>query len=100
MVLEVAIMKIKPEAMSRFEAVFPKAAAIIASVPGYISHELVRCVETRGKYHFLIRWESIEAHEKNFRQTPKRQEFRALLGEFFAEPTVMEHFEPVTADRI
>ena len=100
MILEVAIMKIKPEAIARFEAVFPKAAAITASVAGYISHEMVRCVETKGKYYFMIRWESIEAHEKNFRQSPKRQEFRDLLGDFFAEPTVAEHFEPVTNDRI
>lgn len=100
MILEVAIMKIKPESMAKFEAVFPKAAAIIASVPGYISHEMVRCVETKGKYHFLIRWESIEAHEKNFRQTPRRQEFRNVIGDFFAEPTVAEHFEPVTKDRV
>lgn len=100
MILEVAIMKIKPESMAQFEAVFPKAAAIIASVPGYIAHEMVRCAETRGKYHFLIRWESIEAHEKNFRQTPKRQEFRNLLGDFFAEQTIAENFEAVTDDRI
>lgn len=100
MILEVAILKIKPEEMSKFEEVFPKAAAIIASVPGYISHELERCVETRGKYHFLIRWESIDAHMVNFRQSPKFQEFRALVGPFFAEPPVAEHFEAVTASRI
>lgn len=100
MILEVAVMKIKPDRISKFEAVFPKAAAIISSVPGYLSHEMQRCVETKGKYHFMIRWESIEAHEVNFRQSPKRQEFRNLLGEFFAEPTVAEHFEAVTDDRI
>ncbi len=100
MILEVAIMKIKPELISKFEAVFPKAAAISASTPGYISHELERCVETKGKYFYMIRWESIEAHEVNFRQSPRRDEFRKLLGEFFAEPTVAEHFEAVTGNRI
>jgi heme-degrading monooxygenase HmoA len=59
-----------------------------------------RCVETRGKYHYLIRWESIEAHEVNFRQSPRRQEFRNLFAEFFAEPTVAEHFEAVTSNRV
>ena len=100
MVLEVAIMKIKPDLMEQFEAVFPKAAAISAGTPGYLSHEMQRCVETRGKYHYLIRWESIEAHEVNFRQSPRRQEFRNLLAEFFAEATVAEHFEAITSDRI
>lgn len=96
MILEVAILKIKPGENSKFEAVFPKAEAIISSIPGYISHELQRCVETRGKYHFLIRWENIDAHMINFRQSPKFQEFRGLLGGFFAEPPVTEHFERVT----
>ena len=100
MILEVAIMKIKPELTEKFEAVFPKAAAITASVPGFISLEMERCVETKGRYHYLIRWESIEAHEKNFRQSAKRDEFRKLLAEFFAEPTVAEHFEPITTHRL
>ena len=48
----------------------------------------------------MIRWESIEAHMVNFRQSPKRQAFRDLLGDFFAEPTVPKHFEAVTEHRI
>ncbi len=100
MILEVAIMKIKPELMDKFEAVFPKAAAISASVPGFISLEMERCVETKGKYFYMIRWESIEAHEKNFRQSPKRAEFRKLLEEFWVEPPFAEHFEAVTPHRI
>ena len=47
MILEVAILHIKPEEMSKFEAVFPKAEAIVSSIPGYISNELQRCVEPR-----------------------------------------------------
>jgi hypothetical protein len=34
MILEVAIMKIKPDLISKFEAVFPKAAAVFTSTPG------------------------------------------------------------------
>ena len=100
MILEVASMKIKPDETSKFEAVFPKAEAIVSSIPGYVSHEMQRRVETKGKYHFLIRWENINAHLVNFRQSPKFQEFRSLLGGFFSEPPVAEHFEAVTKHRI
>ena len=100
MILEVAVMKIKPELISKFEAVFPKAAAISRSTPGCLSLEMQRCVETKGKYFYMIRWESMEAHMVNFRQSPRRDEFRNLLSEFFAEPTVAEHFEAITDDRI
>lgn len=100
MILEVAIVKIKPEEISKFEAAFSKAAPIVASIPGYISHEMVRCVETKGKYHLLIRWENIDAHLVNFRQSPRFQEWRALIGGFFAEPPVAEHFEAITSSRL
>ena len=100
MVLEVVIMTIKPDLISQFEAVFPKAAALSASTPGYISHELVRCVETKGKYLYMIRWETIEAHLVNWGQSPRRPEFRKLLGQFWAQPNFTEHFESVTDDRI
>jgi heme-degrading monooxygenase HmoA len=100
MILEVAILHIKPEAMKDFESAFPKAEAIISSISGYISHELQRCVETKGRYHFLIRWETIDAHMVNFRQSPKFQEFRAIVGPHFAQAPMAEHFERVTASRL
>jgi heme-degrading monooxygenase HmoA len=100
MILEVAILHIKPEDIEKFEAVFPKVETIFRCVKGYISHELQRFVETMGRYHFLIRWETIESHTINFRQSPKFQEFRALVGGFFAQPPVAEHFERVTASKL
>ena len=100
MILEVANLKIKQEEMSNFETAFPKAAQIISSIPGYISHELQRCVETKGRYVLLVRWASIEAHKVNFQQSPKFQEWRALMGGFNAERPAAEHFERVTESRI
>ncbi len=100
MVLEIAIMTIKPDRISQFEAVFAKAAPITASTPGYISHELQRCIETKGKYFYMIRWESMDAHLVNFRQSPRMPEFRGLLADFWAQPNFTEHFEAVTDDQI
>ena len=100
MILEVDILHIKPEEISKFEAVFPKVEPIFRSIKGYISHELQRCVETKGRYHLLIRWETIESHTVNFRQSPKFQEFRGLVGGFFAQPPVAEHFERVTDSKL
>jgi heme-degrading monooxygenase HmoA len=39
MILEVAVMRTKPDRIAEFESVFPRAAAISASTPGYVSHE-------------------------------------------------------------
>jgi len=100
MILEVAILKIKPEDSAKFEAAFLQAEKIVASIPGYVAHELERCIESRGRYHLLIRWESIDAHLVNFRQSPKFQQWRELIGGFFAEPPLVEHYETVTSHRL
>ena len=100
MILEVAILHIKPEDISNFESVFPKVESIIRSIEGYIAHELQRCVETKGRYHFLIRWETIDSHLVNFRQSPKFEEFRNLVAGFFSQPPAVEHFERVTDSHI
>jgi heme-degrading monooxygenase HmoA len=43
-ILEVAPLRIRPGQAASFEASFRRAEAIISAVPGYISHELQRCV--------------------------------------------------------
>ncbi|NOX50560.1 MAG: antibiotic biosynthesis monooxygenase, partial [Gammaproteobacteria bacterium] len=50
MILEVAILDVIPGEEERFESDFCKAQTIIASMPGYIEHELQRCVETTNRY--------------------------------------------------
>jgi len=40
MILEVAILDIKPEMEQEFEKSFQKAQSIISSMTGYVSHQL------------------------------------------------------------
>ncbi|MEK7880131.1 MAG: antibiotic biosynthesis monooxygenase, partial [candidate division NC10 bacterium] len=54
MVLEVAVLNVKPELISEFEAAFGIAEPIISSTPGHLSHELLRCVETPNRYILLV----------------------------------------------
>ncbi|NEQ25477.1 MAG: antibiotic biosynthesis monooxygenase, partial [Microcoleus sp. SIO2G3] len=49
MILEVAILDVKPSMVNEFETAFKRASTIIASMPGYISHELQRCLETTNR---------------------------------------------------
>ena len=45
MILEVAVLKIKPGMNQEFEIAFAEASKIISSMPGYISHDLQKCLE-------------------------------------------------------
>ena len=95
MILEAARLNVKPGMAQQFEAAFGRAQQIISSMPGYLSHELQRCIEVDGEYLLLVRWESVAAHEEGFRKSPGYQEWKALLHHFYEPfPTVL-HYETV-----
>ena len=43
----------------------------------------------------LVEWDSVEAHEENFRRTDRFAQWRGAIGPFFARPPVVEHFRDV-----
>lgn len=95
MILEVAILNVRPGQAEAFEAAFRQAAPLIAATPGYISHELQKCLETPDRYILLAYWESLEAHTIGFRQSPEYQTWKELLHHFYDPFPVVEHFESI-----
>jgi len=95
MILEVAPLNIRPGHAAAFEAAFSQAQAIIASMPGYISHELHKCIERPDEYVLLVRWQTLEAHESGFRQSAAYQEWKRLLHHFYEPFPVVLHYEAV-----
>lgn len=96
MILEVAILDIKPGLGADFEDVFQVAKNIISAMPGYISHELQHCLEKDDRYILLVYWQTLEDHTIGFRQSAQYQEWRALLHHFYDPFPVVEHYEIVT----
>ncbi len=45
MILEAAVLTVIPAQTTAFEAAFAQAQSIIATMPGYLSHELHGCLE-------------------------------------------------------
>ncbi len=97
MVLEVAVLNIRAGETAEFEAAFKQAARIISSMPGYVSHELQKCIEDPQRYILLAYWETLEAHTVGFRQSPEYQEWKQLLHHFYDPFPVVEHFERVAS---
>lgn len=93
MILEVAVLDIKPGLSAEFEAAFQVAKQIISAMPGYISHELQKCLENGDQYILLVRWQTLEAHTIGFRQSDQYQEWRALLHHFYDPFPIVEHYE-------
>ncbi len=95
MILEVAVLDVKPGMTAQFEAAFCTASKIIAGSPGYISHELQCCLENPNRYILLVRWQTLEDHRIGFRQSAAYQEWRSLLHHFYDPFPTVEHYEVV-----
>ena len=96
MILEVAILDVFPGQEPAFEAAFHEASGIIASMPGYISHELQHCLEHASRYLLLVKWETLEDHTVGFRGSPQYQQWKQLLHHFYDPFPTVEHFARVT----
>lgn len=95
MILEVAVLQVKAGLAPEFEAAFKTASSIIASMPGYISHELQRCIETENQYILLVQWQTLTDHTIGFRQSPQYQEWRSLLHHFYDPFPTVKHYESI-----
>jgi heme-degrading monooxygenase HmoA len=95
MILEIATLPVLAGQEAQFEAAFQQAQSIIAGMPGYVSHELHRCIERPQEYTLLVRWNSLADHEVGFRQSPQFQQWRQLLHHFYAPAPVVAHYQEV-----
>ncbi len=95
MILEAAPLQVRPGQEAAFEAAFREAQRILAAMPGYRSHELQRCIERPSEYLLLVRWDSLEAHEVGFRQSPQYQDWKRLLHHFYDPFPRVSHYGAV-----
>lgn len=98
MILEVAILDVKPEQSQDFEAAFARAQTIIAAMDGYRGHTLKRCIEKPARYVLLVRWETLEAHTQGFRTSTDYQQWKALLHHYYDPFPEVEHYQEVTLE--
>ncbi len=96
MILELAILSVRSGSALTYEAAFREASQYIAASPGYVSHELRRCIETPDKYVLLVQWRSVEDHEA-FRTSDRYEHWRRLLHHFYDPFPTVEHYELVVS---
>lgn len=94
MVLEVALIDVRRGTEDDFTSAFRTARDLVAQTPGCRSLRMTHGIETPTRFVLLVEWDSVDAHEV-FRASDRFQEWRALIGPFFAGPPHVEHFEDV-----
>ena len=92
MILEIATLNVRAGMAQEFETAFARAAPIISSMPGYISHQLQRCIEAPNRYVLLVNWTTLEAHTVGFRGAPEYQQWKARLHHFYDPFPTVEHY--------
>jgi heme-degrading monooxygenase HmoA len=95
MVLELAFLNVIQSREADFERAFREARGIIASMPGFESLELQKCIERTNRYVLLVRWERLEDHTIGFRQSPEYQRWKTLLHHFYDPFPTVEHYARV-----
>jgi heme-degrading monooxygenase HmoA len=95
MVLEVAVLNVRPGQSDAFEATFREAQQIIAASRGYQRHELRRCLEAADRYLLLVWWDSLESHTEGFRGSAAYRRWRELLHPFYDPFPTVEHYVAV-----
>jgi len=95
MILEVAVLDVRAGSEAAFEAAFEEASPIIASMPGFVSHQLQRCIEVPQRYVLLVNWRTLEDHTVGFRGSPEYQEWKRLLHHFYDPFPMVEHYRLV-----
>ncbi|MGR7023161.1 antibiotic biosynthesis monooxygenase family protein [Geodermatophilus sp. URMC 62] len=95
MVLEHALLSVRPGREAAFEAAFAEAEPIIASTPGFGGLTLSRRLERPGTYLLLVTWATLEDHTVGFRGSAGYREWSRLLHPFYDPFPTVEHFRHV-----
>lgn len=91
MVLEVADIYVQPGKQADFVAAFHGVRHVLDTTEGCRSVRMTHCVETPERFVLLVEWDSVAAHEQNFRAADRFATWRGAIGPFFAKPPHVEH---------
>jgi heme-degrading monooxygenase HmoA len=93
MILEVADIRIQPGKNAEFDAAIQRGVeTVIANAKGFRGYEVHKGIESPERYVLMIRWDTLENHTIDFRQSSAFTAWRAIVGPYFATPPQVEHF--------
>ena len=93
MILELADLRIHPGKQAEFDAAIVKGVQpVISKAKGFRGYKVNKGIETPERYLLMIFWDTLENHTVDFRQSPAFQQWRAIVGSYFASPPAVEHY--------
>ena len=97
MIFEMAQIEIKPGMESAFEHGVVQATPLFQRARGCHGVQLLKSIEQPSRYTLMVTWETLDDHIVHFRESKDFQEWRRLVGEFFAGPPQVGHVQVAVA---
>lgn len=95
MFLEIAQIDVKDGTQAEFEAGVAKAKPLFIRAKGCRGVELQKSVEKPNRYRLFVKWETLENHTVDFRESADFGQWRALVSPYFETPPAVEHTQVV-----
>ncbi len=93
MILELADIRIPPGKQAEFDAaIVHGVTSVISQAKGFRGYKVNKGIESPERYILQIFWDTLENHTVDFRGGALFPQWRAIVGPFFAQPPVVEHF--------
>lgn len=97
MILELADIRIHAGQQAAFDVAIARGLdEVIAHAKGFRGFKVNKGIESPERYVLMIFWDTLENHTVDFRESEAFLQWRAIVGPFFAQPPVVEHFDLLT----
>jgi heme-degrading monooxygenase HmoA len=97
MILEIADIRIQPGKQAEFDVAIARGLEqVLSKAKGYVAHQVHKGMESPERYVLMVWWQMLENHTVDFRESQAFQDWRAIVGPFFAAPPNVEHFTLLT----
>ena len=98
MIMEHALLQVKPGQADQFRAAMEQARPLIAAQPGFQSISVRGSFEDPDQFLLLVGWDRIESHAEGFRKSPEYLQWRDLLHDFYNPMPSVNYFGPSLFD--
>ena len=93
MIVEHALLHVRPGQEAAFEAAIAQARALIAASPGFGGIAVRRGIDDPATYLLLVEWRDVAAHRDGFRRSDRYEAWRAALHGFYDPMPSVTYFE-------
>lgn len=95
MIVEIARIDVKPDAIDAFVAAAAAGEKIFSEAEGCLSMEVRQCVEHPASFRMIVLWRRLEDHTVTFRNSEGVKAWRAAIGPHLAAPVEVLNFDRV-----